>query len=240
MKVLTFRQALHIVAFLVAALLAKYTEAQIPDTIYYQQIGIDTVYNYNIDVDSLGQPDSLGIDTVYEPQYVIYQSSVLPTTGINSVEPMDVLMTKEQVADYAFDLIYRNEQANWADAARLMRREKLARLYAPVNNIIRDMYGYGFFVMTRQKHIDKYEGLWTASEAGVRTYFTVNKFGQVVETNAAGVPIEGGRTANMGIYTENRFKITNYFTAITNQEYFNKQFDSDLYVAGNVYLRKLK
>lgn len=94
--------------------------------------------------------------------------------------------------------------------------------------------------MTRRKHIDRYEGLWTALEAGVRTYFTINNLGQIVETNAAGTPIEGGRTANLSIYTENTFKITNYFTAITNQEYFNKQFDSDLYVAENVYLRKLK
>jgi len=70
---------------------------------------------------------------------------------VKTIEPIDKVMDSTQVAEYAFNIIYRNENLNWLDAARLMQREKLAKLYAPVNEIIRDMQGYGFFVKNSAK-----------------------------------------------------------------------------------------
>lgn len=37
-----FKQALEIVMFLIIALMAKTLKGQIPDTLYYQQLAIDT------------------------------------------------------------------------------------------------------------------------------------------------------------------------------------------------------
>ena len=112
----------------------------------------------------------------------------------------------------AFDLIYQNEYKNWVDEARLMDRQKSARLYAPVNNIIRDMYGYGFFVMTRQKFGSGYEGKWIARvNGGDIIWFTVDSRLNMVETNIDWTPKEGGRSGRMILYTENRCKVQSFF-----------------------------
>lgn len=244
-----FKQALEIIMFLIIALMAKTLEGQIPDTLYYQQLGFDTTITENsiTTIDTIVGDETtydttitITYDTVLTEKFLLYQTRVLDNTGITVAEPFDISMTKEQIADYAFDLIYRNEMMNWMDAARLMKREKLARLYQPVNQIIRDMYGYGFFVMTRMKFIDNYEGIWYANDGGTVSFFTVDDRGRITESDRFGVPVEGGRTTNMSIYTEKRFKITNYFTSITNQTYFNKQIDTDLYVGDSVRLKKIK
>jgi len=249
-----FKQALEIVMFLIIALMAKTLKGQIPDTLYYQQLAIDTTITENVETiigTIVTTVDSVEVitydtttlttyDTTLTTKYLLYQARTLDNTGVSIAEPFDISMTGEQVANYAFDLIYRNEQANWMDAARLMKREKLARLYAPVNQIIRDMNGYGFFVMTRMKFIDQYEGTWVANEGNNLTYFTIDDRGRIAESDRFGVAIEGGKTSNINIYTEKRFKITNYFESITNQTYFNKQIDNDVYIGGSIILRKIR
>ena len=226
MKTLTFRQALHIVAFLVAALLAKYTQGQIPDTLYYE-------------------PHTVITEEDTSSGFILYTSATLSNSQIPIIKPIDELMDSSQVAEYAFNLIYENEYLNWVDAARLMDREKSARLYAPVNNIIRDMYGYGFFVMTRQKFGSGYEGKWIARvNGGDIIWFTVDKFMNLTETEMNWTPKENGRTGKILVYTENRCKVQSFFPEIDQRDYFNKELDSDFFVVesnGNkVILRKIQ
>ena len=226
MKTLTFSQALHIVAFLVAALLTKFVQGQIPDTLYYE-------------------PHTVMTEEDTTTGFILYTSATLSNSQIPIIKPIDQLMDSSEVAEYAFDLIYQNEYLNWVDEARLMDREKSARLYAPVNTIIRDMYGYGFFVMTRQKFGGGYEGKWIARiNGGDIIWFTVDKFMNLTETEMDWTPKEGGRTGKILVYTENRCKVQSFFAEADQKDFFNKQFDSPFYVSetnGNrIILRKVR
>jgi len=232
MKTLTFYQALHIVAFLVIALISKVTKAQVPDTIYYEP------FTYFPDEETTGTSDS-------QTGFIIYESTLLANSKIPAIKPIDRIMDSTEVAEYAFNIIYRNESLNWVDAARLMDREKLARLYAPVNNIIRDMYGYGFFVMTRLKFGSGYEGKWIARvNGGNIIWFTVDRLMNATETNQNWTVKDGGRTGKFLLYTENRCKLQNFFTEADNRDYFNKEFNSNFFVTktnGNrIILRKIR
>jgi hypothetical protein len=226
MKTLTFRQALHIVAFLVAALLAKFVQGQIPDTLYYE-------------------PHTVMTEEDTTSGFILYTSATLSNSQIPVIQPIDQLMDSSEVAEYAFDLIYQTEYLNWVDEARLMDRQKSARLYAPVNTIIRDMYGYGFFVMTRQKFGGGYEGKWIARiNGGDIIWFTVDGFMNLTETEMDWTPKEGGRTGKILVYTENRCKVQSFFAEADQKDFFNKQFDSPFYVSetnGNrIILRKVR
>jgi hypothetical protein len=226
MKTLTFYQALHIVAFLVAALLTKFVQGQIPDTLYYE-------------------PHTVMTEEDTSSGFILYTSATLANSKIPIIKPIDELMDSSQVAEYAFNLIYENEYLNWVDAARLMDREKSARLYAPVNTIIRDMYGYGFFVMTRKKFGSGYEGKWIARvNGGDIIWFTVDSFMNLTETEMNWTPKENGRSGKILVYTENRCKVQNFFPEADIRDYYNKELDSDFFVAetnGNrIIMRKVR
>ena len=226
----TFRQALEIVMFIMIVLFSKALKSQVPDSIYY------VPFTYTIE-ETVGTSDSQA--------FIVYESKILPNTGVMTFEAIDKVMDSTQVSEYAFNLIYRNENLNWLDAARLMKREKLSRLYAPVNTIIRDMYGYGFFVMTRQKFGSGYEGKWIARvNGGDIIWFTVDAFMNATETNQDWSAKEGARTGKILVYTENRCKVQSFFPEIDHRDYFNKELDSDFFVVesnGNkVILRKIQ
>jgi hypothetical protein len=232
MKTLTFYQALHIVAFLVIALIAKVTKAQVPDTLYYEP------FTFVTEATTSGTLDS-------QSYLIMYESKTLPNSQLSVVQPIDKLMDSSQVAEYAFNIIYRNENLNWLDAARLMQREKLARLYAPVNTIIRDMYGYGFFVMTRQKFGSGYEGKWIARvNGGDIIWFTVDRFMNATETEMNWTLKEDGRKGRILVYTENRCKVQNFFPEANVRDYYNKELDSEFFVSetnGNrIIMRKVR
>jgi hypothetical protein len=232
MKTLTFYQALHILTFIVIAIIAKVTKAQVPDTLYYEP------FTFITDAETSGNSDS-------QTYLIMYESKTLPNSQLSVVQPIDKLMDSSQVAEYAFNIIYRNENLNWLDAARLMQREKLARLYAPVNTIIRDMYGYGFFVMTRQKFGSGYEGKWIARvNGGDIIWFTVDRFMNATETNQDWSAKENARTGKILVYTENRCKVQNFFPEADIRDYYNKELDSDFFVAetnGNkIIMRKVR
>jgi len=232
MKTITFRHALEIVLFIVIAIIAKTTKAQVPDTIFYQP------FTFIDDATTNGTSDS-------QTYLMVYESKTLPNSQLSVIEPIDKLMDSAQVADYAFNLIYRNENLNWLDAARLMKREKLARLYAPVNDIIRSMEGYGFFVKTRLKFGDGFEGRWIARiNGGDIIWLKVDRFMNVTETTMQGEVIENGRTGRLLIYTENRFKVQTLFNDVIDfRDYWNKELDSPFFVIesqGNkVIMRKI-
>jgi len=226
----TFRQALEIVMFIIIALFAKSLDAQVPDSIYYVPFTFTTEST---------------VDTSDSQAFIVYESKTLPNTGLMTFEAIDKAMDSTQVSEYAFNLIYRNENLNWLDAARLMKREKLARLYAPVNDIIRDMEGYGFFVKTRLKFGDGFEGRWIARiNGGDIIWLEVDRLMNVTETTMQGEVIEGGRTGKMLIYTENRYKVQNVFNDVIDfREYWNKELDTPFFVIesnGNkVVMRKI-
>ena len=227
-----FREVTQIVIFIIIAFFTKYAKGQVPDTIYYQP------FTYITDAETTGTADS-------QFAFMVYESKILPNTGVKTIEPIDKVMDSVQVAEYAFNIIYRNENLNWLDAARLMQREKLARLYAPVNTIIRDMYGYGFFVMTRKKFGGGYEGKWIARvNGGNIIWFTVDRLLNATETNQDWSEKEGGRTGKFILYTENRCKVQDFFTEVTNRDFFNKEFNSPFFVTtanGNrIILRKIR
>ena len=226
----TFRQTLEIVMFIIIVLFSKSLKSQVPDSIYYVPFTFTTEET---------------VDTSDSQAFIIYESKILPNTGVMTFEAIDKVMDSTQVSEYAFNLIYRNENLNWLDAARLMKREKLARLYAPVNTIIRDMYGYGFFVMTRLKFGSGYEGKWIARvNGGDIIWFTVDRFMNATETNQDWSAKEGARTGKILVYTENRCKVQSFFPEIDQRYYFNKELDSDFFVVesnGNkVILRKIQ
>ena len=226
----TFRQALEIVMFIIIVLFSKALKSQVPDSIYYVPFTFTTE-------ETAGTSDSQA--------FIVYESKILPNTGVLTFEAIDKVMDSAQVAEYAFNIIYRNENLNWLDAARLMQREKLQKLYAPVNNIIRDMYGYGFFVMTRLKFGSGYEGKWIARvNGGNIIWFTVDRLMNATETNQDWTVKDGGRTGKFLLYTENRCKLQNFFTEADNRDYFNKEFNSNFFVTetnGNrIILRKIR
>lgn len=226
MKTLTFYQTLQILLFIVIAIVSKGVKGQIPDTLYYEAHTVMT------------EEDTTS-------GFILYTSAILSNSQIPIIKPIDQLMDSSEVAEYAFDLIYQNEYLNWVDEARLMDRQKSARLYAPVNNIIRDMYGYGFFVMTRQKFGGGYEGKWIARvNGGDIIWFTVDNRLNMVETEMNWTPKEGGRSGRMILYTENRCKVQSFFAEADQRDFFNKQFDSPFYVSetnGNrIILRKVR
>ena len=232
MKTLTFYQTLQILLFIVIAIVSKGVKGQVPDTLYYEP------FTFLTDAETSGTSDS-------QSYLIMYESKTLPNSQLSVVQPIDKLMDSTQVAEYAFNIIYRNENLNWLDAARLMQREKLARLYAPVNTIIRDMYGYGFFVMTRQKFGSIYEGKWIARvNGGDIIWFTVDDRLNMVETEMNWTVKEGGRSGRMILYTENRCKVQSFFAEADQRDFFNKQFDSTFYVSetnGNrIILRKVR
>ena len=226
----TFRQALEIVMFIIIVLFSKALKSQVPDSIYYVPFTFTTE-------ETAGTSDSQA--------FIVYESKILPNTGVLTFEAIDKVMDSAQVAEYAFNIIYRNENLNWLDAARLMQREKLQKLYAPVNSIIRDMEGYGFFVMTRLKFGSGYEGKWIARvNGGNIIWFTVDRLMNATETNQDWTVKDGGRTGKFLLYTENRCKLQNFFTEADNRDYFNKEFNSNFFVTetnGNrIILRKIR
>jgi len=189
----TFRQALEIVMFLIIALMAKTLEGQIPDTIFYKQI---QTYNQSEQevYDSSGNliETVTVIDTI--ESMVIYTGRKLPNTNEYEISVIDRLMDSSEVAEYAFDLILRVEEENYMDIMRLKERENLTKLYAPVNNIIRDMLGYGFFVKTREMYGNQFEGRWIARiNGGDIIWLNVDKFMRITETTQRGEAVENGR-----------------------------------------------
>jgi hypothetical protein len=240
----TFKQALEIVMFLIIALMAKTLEGQIPDTIYYKQI---QTYNQSEQevYDSLGNliETVTVVDTI--ESLVIYTGRKLPNTNEYEINVIDRLMDSSEVAEYAFDLILRVEEENYMDIMRLKERENLTKLYAPVNNIIRDMQGYGFFVKTRQMFGRQFEGRWIARiNGGDIIWLKVDKFMNVTETTQRGEVVEGGRSGRFLLYTNMRMKVTGLFDDVIDfREYWNKERRSPFWMMdsdGNrVMLRKI-
>ena len=222
----TFRQALEVVMFIIIALFSKALKSQVPDSIYYV-------------------PFTFTTEETDSQAFIVYESKILPNTGVMTFAAIDKVMDSTQVSEYAFNLIYRNENLNWLDAARLMKREKLSRLYAPVNDIIREMEGYGFFVKTRQMYGKQFEGRWIARiNGGDIIWLKVDQFMNIKETTQRGEEIENGREGRFLLYTNQRVKVTGLLDDVIDfREYWNKDRDTPFWVmdkgVNRVMLRKI-
>ena len=92
----TFRQTLEIVMFIMIVLFSKALKSQVPDSIYYVPFTTEET-----------------VDTSNSQAFIVYESKILPNTGVMTFEAIDKVMDSTQVSEYAFNLIYRNENLNW-------------------------------------------------------------------------------------------------------------------------------
>jgi len=203
--------------------------AQIPDTIYYQPF---TFTNS----ETLGVSESF-VDTA-SSYYLLFESKTLPNSGIALPTPIDKVMTSGEVVDYAYNLIYRNENLNWLDEARLNQREKGNQLLPAVNKILQELASSNYFQYARTKLGSSYEGVYRVVLTPSRTieHFLVRPNGTVVQCDETGSVITGGKSGVMQIFTENRFRLNNYFGT---NVVFNKELDSNFFFSDVARVRKL-
>jgi len=198
--------------------------AQIPDTIYY------TLYQ----APTLGSSESF---------YVVYEGKTLPNTLLTIPQPIDKAMTGNEVAEYVFNLIYRYENMNWLDEARVQQRIKSGNLMPNANKIIQDFTGSGYFPNARNKFINRLQGVYIVRALNkTNEYFLIRNNGTIVQCDENGTVITGGKTGSLQILTENRFRIASYFGAEIGTATFNKELDSSFFFSNQaqVRIRKIK
>ncbi len=198
--------------------------AQIPDTIYY------TLYQ----APTLGSSESF---------YVVYEGKTLPNTLLTIPQPIDKAMTGNEVAEYVFNLIYRYENMNWLDEARVQQRIKANNLMPIANKIIQDFTGSGYYPFARNKFIGQFQGVYRVAAVNKSVeHFLIRANGTIVQCQEDGTVISGGKTGAIQILTENRFRIASYFGAEIGLATFNKELDSSFFFSNQaqVRIRKIK
>lgn len=200
--------------------------SQIPDTIYYAP------FTYT-DTETTGTSDS--------QLYILFEAKTLPNTLYKMPQPIDKAMTGTEVADYVFNLIYRYENLNWLDEARIQQRVKSNGLMPTVNKIMQDMTGQGYFITAREKFINSYQGVYAIRQPQKSLeYFIIRSNGAILECDENGQVIENGKRGAIQIFTENRFRIVSYFGE--DVAFFNKELDTPFFFSNQtqVRIRKIK
>jgi len=208
-------------------LLPLYGFAQVPDTIYYEPFTLIETEESTVISDS-----SL---------YIVYESKTLPNSNYKFNYPIDKAMTGQEVADYVFNLIYRNENLNWLDEARVQQRIRANRLMPIANEIIKDFTGGGYYPYSREKFIAQFQGVYRV--VGVNKsieHLLIRANGTIAECDADGVVLENGKTGSIQILTENRFRVVSYFGE--NVVVFNKELDTPFFFStlAQTRMRKIK
>ena len=202
--------------------------SQIPDTIYYAP------FTYTGE-ETTGTSDS--------QLYILFEAKTLPNTLYKLPQPIDKAMTGSEVADYVFNLIYRYENLNWLDEARIQQRQKSNNLMPNVNKIMQDFTGSGYFPNARNKFINGLQGVYLIRSATkANEYFLIRQNGTIAQCTEDGTVITGGKTGSIQILTENRFRIVSYFGAEIGTAIFNKELDSAFFFSNQaqVRIRKIK
>ena len=201
--------------------------AQIPDTIYYAP------FTYTGE-ETTGTSDS--------QLYILFEAKTLPNTLYKMPQPIDKAMTGTEVADYVFNLIYRYENLNWLDEARIQQRIKSNTLMPYVNEIIKDFKGYGYYPYSREKFINSIQGVYLIRERGkiAPEYMLIRPNGTIAQCDETGTVIVGGKTGSIQILTENRFRVVSYFGE--DVAFFNKELDTPFFFSNQaqVRIRKIK
>ena len=202
--------------------------SQIPDTIYYQPFTFT-------DAETSGTSDS--------QLYILFEAKTLPNTLYKLPQPIDKAMTGSELADYVFNLIYRYENLNWLDEARIQQRVKSNGLMPTINKIMQDFTGSGYFPNARNKFINGLQGVYIIRGINRTTeYFLIRNNGTIAQCDENGTVIVGGKTGSIQILTENRFRIASYFGAEIGTATFNKELDSSFFFSNQaqVRIRKIK
>jgi hypothetical protein len=202
-------------------------QSQVPDTIYYEP------FTFIESETTSGTSDS-GL-------FIVYESKTLPNSNYKFNYPIDKAMTGQEVADYVFNLIYRNENLNWLDEARVQQRTKANGLMPTANKILQDFTGAGYFPYARQKFIAQFQGVYRV--VGVNKsieHLLIRANGTIVQCDETGTIISGGKTGTIQILTENRFRVVSYFGA--NPATFNKELDTAFFFStlAQSRMRKIK
>jgi hypothetical protein len=197
--------------------------SQIPDTIYYAP------FTYT-DGESKGTSDS--------QMYILYEAKTLPNTLLKLPQPIDKAMTGTEIAEYVFNLVYRYENLNWLDEARIQQRQKSNSLFPNVNRIMQDLSGQGYFITARQKFISEFTGVYVIRQPqSALEYFLIRANGNVTQCDENGSVIQGGKTGQVQIFTENRFRLMTYFG---DNIIYNKELDTQFFYSSLNRIRKIK
>lgn len=202
--------------------LTTFVSAQVPDTIFIEPInkGASIV---------LGLVGSSGVSEAIEPLYVIYEGKTLPNTNLVVNTPVDKKFTEQELINYLTNLIYRNENLNWLDEARLMERKKLETIYPIVNGILSGLEVEGFHKQMLSKFSSSFVGTWKLTSSGVESYLKILDTGIVLVCDEFGEPISGETPGSILVKTENRFVLTGLegLTTTTFNKSINKSDFSD-------------
>jgi hypothetical protein len=205
-------------------LLPLTAQSQVPDTIYYEP------FTFIESETTSGTSDS-GL-------FIVYESKTLPNSNYKFNYPIDKAMTGQEVADYVFNLIYRNENLNWLDEARIRQRQKSNNLLPVINNIIKDFTGSGYFPYARNKFIGNIQGVYIVRNVNKTVeYLLIRQNGTVVQCDESGTVINNGKSGSIQILTENRFRINSYFGEAPTL--FNKELDTNFFFSNVARIRKL-
>jgi hypothetical protein len=208
-------------------LLPLYGIAQVPDTIYYEPFTF-------IESESTSGTSDSGL-------FIVYESKTLPNSNYKFNYPIDKAMTGQEVADYVFNLIYRNENLNWLDEARVQQRTKANGLMPTANKILQDFTGAGYFPYARNKFIAQFQGVYRVVNVNKSIeHLLIRANGTIVQCDETGTIISGGKTGSIQILTENRFRVVSYFGA--NPVIFNKELDTAFFFStlAQSRMRKIK
>lgn len=108
----------------------------------------------------------------------------------------------------------------------------------PVNKIMQDLSGQGYFITAREKFINSYQGVYVVRQPQrALEYFLIRSNGAVLECDEFGELIENGKRGAVQIYTENRFRIVNYYDATIT---YNKELDTQFFYSPINRIRKIK
>jgi hypothetical protein len=205
--------------------------AQVPDTIYFEPFTfVDTEA-------TTGVSDTSTDTTLTQTTYLVYEGKTLPNSGKQIITAIDKVMTAQEVVDYVFNIVYRNENLNWLDEARVKQRSKSNTLFPVVNTTIQQLASKNYFQYAREKFGNSYEGVYVVRQPTKSLeYFLVRPNGTVVQCDETGTIITGGKSGLMQIFTENRFRLNNYFGA---NYVFNKELDTNFFFSDVARVRKI-
>lgn len=196
-------------------------------------------FSYNKNITPLGVSESFVPEPTY---YVVYEGIYYPNVDTIIEHPVDKIMTPNDIISYMYNLIYRAENGNWMDEARIISRNKLKGLVNSVNTFLNLLSGNNYYQISQNKYGYLYNGMWSAEYADSTEYFLLTNEGQVLECDILGEITQNGKTGTYEILTENRFRILNYFpqSLVPNTSSFNKEYNSEYFSSINCDIRLTK
>lgn len=196
-------------------------------------------FSYNRNITPLGVSESF----ISEPSlYVVYEGIYYPNIDTIIEQPVDKIMTPNDIINYMYNLIYRAENGNWMDEARIISRNKLKGLVSSVNTFLTQLSGNTYFEMTKSKYGYLYEGVWSVEYGDTSEYLLLRNDGNVVECDILGDEVQNGKKGTYNILTENRFELNDYFpqSLYPYISVFNREYNTQYFSITNSNIRLKK